>query len=565
MNKKVFSKKSPAIISFIITAILIATMTMPSIIALAQRRIGDLNGDGTVSADDYLLLKKAVLGNHTLSENEQAAADCNGDGKITAADYFMVKRDVLGSYHIEGFVDAASEQPSFSEGLEFDLNVTKETYRVIDIGTCEDTRIIIPSEYNGLPVTGIADAAFSGYTSITAVSIPESVVFIGAAAFKDCTALEEITLPDSIRSISANAFDNTACYNDESNWENDVLYIGKCLIKAKTSISGQYITKNDTLVIADSAFATCRRLTGIEITDSVRDIGTQAFYYGSALSDITIGSGVESIASQAFEYTKYYNDKSNWEDGVLYIGKYLLNADTTLSGQYTTKEGTRVIADRAFSNCSLLKRITLSDGLINIGYRSFYNCTVLANITIPSSVKSINPNAFACDQTINVYITDIAAWCEIDFCGYYLDRDNSGDEPLTTSISFNGANLYLNGELISDLVIPEGVTSISKYAFSGCTALNSVIIPDSVTIIGNYAFSCSHIKEVTIGNGVTKIGKRAFYYTPLESAVFLNPSGWWATSDLGLPTMYERNFSDPTASASILCGYDSQFYFLRFE
>ena len=136
----------------------------------------------------------------------------------------------------------------------------------------------------------------------------------------------------------------------------------------------------------------------------------------------------------------------------------------------------------------------------SIGESAFYKCSGLTSVTIPNSVTSIGNDAFyGCFGLKEVHINDLIAWCSINIVGDYAN-------PLSYA-----HNLYLNNELITELVIPNSVTSIAYQAFKGCSGLTSVTIPNSVTSIGNYAFAyCDALTSVTIGNSVTSIGNYAF-------------------------------------------------------
>lgn len=135
-----------------------------------------------------------------------------------------------------------------------------------------------------------------------------------------------------------------------------------------------------------------------------------------------------------------------------------------------------------------IKSVIINDSVTSIGAYAFYNCTSVKSVTVPASVTAMSAYAFLdCNSIIGVYITDLAAWCNKSF-------SDSRSNPLSYA-----RNLYLKGELVENLVIPDTVTSIGCYTFYECTNLVSVTIPDSVTNIGNAAFcTCTSLVSVSI-------------------------------------------------------------------
>ena len=163
------------------------------------------------------------------------------------------------------------------------------------------------------------------------------------------------------------------------------------------------------------------------------------------------------------------------------------------------------IGSSAFYDCDALTSIVIGDGVTTIGYSAFYDCDYLTSITMGSGVTAIGTDAFyGIYRSKSVYVSDIAAWCNISF-------ETASSNPMYYGTTSYSGYLYLNGEPITDLVIPDGVTTINSYTFYNCRNITGVTVPGSVTSIGDYAFYyCTALSNVAIGNGVTSIGSSAF-------------------------------------------------------
>ena len=263
-------------------------------------------------------------------------------------------------------------------------------------------------------ITG-CDTSASG-----AITIPSSlggypVTYIGERAFYGCTSLTSVTIPDGVTWIG---------------W---------------------------------STFSDCTSLTSVTIPDGVTSIGDNAFDGCTSLTSVTIPDGVTSIGRSAFSGTAYYNNPESWTGNVLYIGAYLIEASTALSGDCTIRNGTRCIADSAFYGQTFLTSVTIPDSVTSIGEEAFYGCTSLTSVTIPDSVTSIrNGTFYGCTSLTSVNI-------------------------------------------------PNRVTNIAYAAFSGCSALQEVKIPESVTSIDSCAFeNCTDLERVYFLGDAPEIGAYAF-------------------------------------------------------
>ena len=331
------------------------------------------------------------------------------------------------------------------------------------------TSITIPNS-----VTSIGSTAFSG-TSITYLTIPESVTSIGNQAFSHCSSLTSITIPESVANIEWSAFDNCSALI-KTNYTGDIA--GWCNIKFGSD-------RSNPMYYSHNFYINDQDIKDLVIPNTVDTIHNYAFYNCSSLTSITIPNSVTSIG------------------------------------------------DFAFESCSGLTSIAIPESVTNIGEGAFYGTSidsVCVKATTPPMLNigkypvfSTSPTCYIPCGTLDTYkaskwanlMSQFVEECEEDSTNIitYTSSDGKVVQPYKTDV-FGAkivSNEYKDGQGVITFDGP--VTSIGDRAFYKCSSLTSVTIPESVTSIGNSAFeSCSALTSITIPNSVTSIGDIAFAY-----------------------------------------------------
>ena len=440
----------------------------------------------------------------------------------------------------------------------------------------------IPSEINGITVAEIGNEVFADNTNIGRLVIPDSVTRLGYRMCSGCTALREVRLPSGLTVIPDEAFDGCSSLQT-------VNFPGTLKEIRSDAFCGTALTE---FVAPDSltdiwgyAFKDCADLAKVDLKN-VRDLGSGAFQNCTALQSVRLADKMTGLSDHIFDGcaslaeidmpdnpiavsftmldgTAYYNDPSNWENGVLYADGYLIKADKNFASltEYAVKEGTVVIADNAFSlvgYSAKLKKMTLPDGLYRIGRSAFSKLSSLTDINIPDSVRSIGYAAFEVtgfDTESNytdggLYIGNwLVAVENVAMTSFTVREGTIGvadgkdtslfptraqkasQLSLPSSLRYIGARSFARLK-ISDLKLPSGLMTLGEGAFKICSYLKTVNLGDcrQLQSIGSEAFSDAALSEITIPENVVSVGELAFNQNKVNLTIRCEasekPDGW---------------------------------------
>ena len=408
--------------------------------------------------------------------------------------------------------------------------------------------------------TLVADSAFYNQEEITEITLPDTVIGIGKKAFYGCYALTSVNIPYGVKSIGERTF--LECDITHIHIPDTVTEIGEYAFQRCEKLT-EIVVPNSVTYIGDGAFTDCISLESLTLPfvgkTETTEIGYERYYpFGYLFMNSTENSEKVFVAKQFI----YYITPSDTVSSVGYKIPSSLSNVTITGGairrgafrdcywfdRVTLEDNVTEIGDEAFYGCTWITHISIGNGVKTIGSEAFYDCHMLKEIEIGSGVEFIGENAFyGCDLLDKINITDLAVWCHMLF-------ETNLSNPL-----YIGHYLYVNGEILTELIIPDGIGKINAWAFANCYGLQTVDVPDSVTLISEKAFSgCLNLYSVTLGRGVSVIERNSFLDCRyLKTVTFEDPNGWW-TEDR---TVFGEELSSAEKTAELLGQYADRIWY----
>lgn len=419
-------------------------------------------------------------------------------------------------YSLKALMDMEIE-PIYSESLAYTLNEDGESYSVTGIGTFTGSELVIPATYKGLPVTEIASMAFCpdyvGVTTIKKITVGNNVTTIGQAAFGLMPNLETVIFEDSVETIGRQVFYQDYALTSVTIGKNvttidsyaffmttrlvEVINLSSLNIIAGSSSYGEVAeyalvvtTDTDSKIVVKDGFKFYETEDDVYLIDYIgteKDLTLPADYNGKTyqiyphalykrgLTSVVIPAGVTKIGKYGFYYNTELTNVTI--QGETVIGEYAFNSCSMLTS--ISFDNVKTIEEYAFRETGLTS-IVIPDSVETLGQYAFQKCASLQSVTLGAGLKSLGNNLFeSCSSLTEVrYNGTVEQWVAVS-----CSMNTIG------STIFKQITFYFNGEeFTGELVIPEGVTAISSYAFA-CFPVTTLSLPVSLTSVANYAFN----------------------------------------------------------------------------
>ena len=386
-------------------------------------------------------------------------------------------------------------------------------------------------------VTSLGNNLCINSKELREVRINANITTLGEYSFHNCAGLQTVTLPPTLRVIQDWAFNG--CNLQSIDIPEGVQEIGEVAFSGGDFAS--LTIPNSVITMDEGCFSGCDKLVSLTIgsglteiparcfsraaissvtlPDNITSLGEEAFVDCASLEEVTLGKGLKQISDRCFQNSGLKSISLPSRLSSIGVEAFSDCASLTTADLGT---GLREIPEKCFQNSGLVT-ITLPENITTVGEEAFSLCLSMRSVTVLGP-KNFEAYAFFTDnylerdrQGLNVYIDDLTDWCErTTFANKYASPFYTGGGDVPSS-------LYVNGELVENLVIPDGMVKINDYTFNDCGSIKSVVVPDGVVSIGTYAFSCPEMAKATIGKNVNTIGNYAFSSSKLMEFTSWNP------------------------------------------